>query len=182
MNGVLLRQPWPVHDAAEWLSGQGFDPENAKLPCTEFYYLLGFGPRQIYSGAAQYKHHLHCTPKLRLGQHKEWAAAWDAEHPAFVQWRTDLTAQMRRDGHVVNPYGRWGRFRIRAKETNKGTQYSCPEGQRFMLLSTAMDALKDAVVRAGVRPLSVAFGQVRVATARDAQAVLESVSHIRLEK
>jgi len=175
---VIVRQAWPVHDAATWVSGQQFEPEETDLPCVEFYHLLGFGKQQIYKGASQYRNHLRCKPVLTFAEHNEWVEVWEQRHPHYVRWSEGIGTQMHRDGFVANPYGRRGSFYSKPRSKTDATRV-CQEGVRFVLLSTAVDCMKDAIVQASVAPIGISFGQIKLRSQEDADRLLAIETPVR---
>lgn len=175
-----VRQLAPVHDAATLLSGQEF-PE-ADLPCHEFYHILGFGPRQINVSAAAWKHHLRCTPRLSEKEIREWKRVWNDQHPEFDRWSRLIGEQMRKDGYVENPHGRRIRnMYVQVKTDGGDVRYFSFMTQAALILSTAFDYLKDAILQSGIRPAGISFGRVACATDEDAARLLAVPSKIRWE-
>lgn len=158
IEGILLRQQLPIETAAMILSGEAIGM--ADLPCYQRYHLLGFGPSQITKGSGPWKHHLPCQPQLSVAEFKTWASIWNEAHPKFVEWIDNLRHRARKERFVRNPYGR---------SMLNGNQQ---QWQAFMVLSTAFDALKKAVVDADVQLVDIAFGQIRVASMAERDRLL----------
>ena len=126
----------PILDALRWLADGEITAPPEALRGAVGRHVLGVGARGILNGNALSRP---LALPYKEGELRKLLREWEADNPAFTAWRDAVDRVSRRDGFATNPFGR--RAYLRG-----------PNARAFLLLSTAQDTLKEALLASGAEP------------------------------
>lgn len=149
---MLIRVVEPILAAGGYLAGQRLTPD-ADPVLTEALRLhcLGFKARTILKGAKLWPGVGGLACEIKEGELRAFLSNWDQRHTLFTEWRASVHKRARTERFVTNPYGR-------------RVYHLTPEhAQAFMVLSTAQDCLRAAVLAFPDRRVEwITFGAARL--------------------
>ncbi len=152
-----------------WLTAQFPDPDG-RIACglrdpyaAAFHYLSGTRLRAVDGSLAEARARIlygRGIDKARKGgdglapllsdfpTRKDLTDALAEDWQVLANWRKTAKRQLARDKHVTNPFGR------------KWFNGSADQAVRFLTLSTVNDAIRQRIIRTGIRPSHLSFGRV----------------------